>query len=139
MIQLNPSIAPLLIRSVLTAFAVSMLAACASSPATGRQSARAAETDHDEDEDDFDTRLSKLKIGMSRSQVIAIMGDNYYPGARSQSAQGSFETLMYQPGFGSRYATALIRGYSFGIAGRKRTNGTALQIKDGRLSNITQF
>ncbi len=125
-------------RSILVALTVSMLAACASSPDTDRQTARSAER-ADADEDDFDTRLSRLKLGMSRSQVIAILGDNYLPGGRSQSAQGTFETLTYQPGFGSRYATGLIRGYSFGVAGRKRTNGAALQLKDGRLTNITQF
>jgi hypothetical protein len=72
------------------------------------------------------------------------------------------------PSFGRRYATALKRNYSFlsstvvsfhcgsmifdgaticsimaagfhGTAGRRDTNGVMLQLKDGRLSNITQF
>ena len=76
---------------------------------------------------------------MTKQQVIAIMGDNYRPAGRTQSAQGTMEGMHYLPGFGSRYATALKRSYSFGIAGRRDPNGVMLQLKDGRLANISQF
>jgi hypothetical protein len=76
---------------------------------------------------------------MTKPQVIAIMGDNYHPAGRTQSAQGTMEGMHYRPSFGSRYATALKRSYSFGIAGRRDPNGIMLQLKNGRLANISQF
>jgi hypothetical protein len=138
MSQPQHSLIPKLTKSVFFAFAISMLGACASSPDTGHQTARTAESEKP-DEDSFDVRLSRLKLGMSKSQVIAIMGDDYLPGGRSLTDRGTFETLTYEPSFGNRSATALIRSYSFGAAGRKRTDGATLQFREGHLAGIHQF
>ncbi|MCX6855554.1 MAG: hypothetical protein NTV80_11700 [Verrucomicrobia bacterium] len=90
------------------------------------------------EEASFDTKVSRLKIGMSKQQVFAIMGDDYTQMGRMQSAQGSFEGLHYTPNYGSRLATTFKRQYTLGIAGRNDTTGVTLQLQNGRLSSINQ-
>ena len=122
------------LKHLFLSIAILAMCGCASTPQDN-----ARNNEHKADEPSFDAKVSQLKLGMTKHQVIAIMGDNYLPAGRTQSAQGSFEGLHYMPSFGSRYATALKREYSFGLAGRRDTNGIMLQLKDGRLANISQF
>lgn len=124
------------LKHLLLCIATLSLLGCASTPDDNRHTTA---TTAESDELPFDDRVSRLKLGMTKQQVISIMGDNYLPGGRNLSAQGSFEGMRYMPSFGSRYATALKRNYSFGIAGRRDTNGVMLQLRDGRLANISQF
>jgi len=121
------------LKYLLLCISLFSLFGCASTPEDDRRSASTS------DELSIDDRVARLKLGMTKQQVIAIMGDNYRPAGRTQSAQGTMEGMHYLPGFGSRYATALKRSYSFGIAGRRDPNGVMLQLKDGRLANISQF
>ncbi len=134
---------PAFVRPALLAFSAVMLMSCASANKEGRPSAAAAQEDEKDedkpDEDSFDARLAKLKLGMSKQQVITIMGEDGVHGPKSQSAMGTLESISYQPNFGHRYATALMRAYTLGNAGANRTDGAHLQFKDGKLTSINQF
>lgn len=110
--------------------AILLFAGCASSPEPASTAS---------DDSSFESRVERLRLGMTKQQIIAIMGDNYRPGGKTRSTHGSHETMAYLPSFGSRYATALKRNYSFGIAGRHDANAVTLHLQNGRLSNIAQF
>ena len=85
----------------------------------------------------YDSRISKLKLGMTKAQVVSIMDDEGQSVNRSLTPQGTIETVIYTPAFGQRYATALKREFSLGFAGRSDPNSTVMMFKDGRLSSVS--
>lgn len=119
------------------ALATVLLSGCASDQPRTSDHHRAAATRREDPEDrPLEDRAARLRLGMSKSQVVAIMGDNYHSGGMSQSAQGTIETWFYQPGFGSRYARALKSEYTFGLSGHEHMDGVHLVFQNGRLSHI---
>jgi hypothetical protein len=130
---------PLVKRSVAfpLCLATLLLAGCASDEPRHSGDHRAAATRRVDPEDRLlEERADRLRIGMSKSQVISIMGDNYRSGGMSQSAQGTTESWFYQPGFGTQYARALKSNYTFGLSGHSGVNGVSLFFQNGRLSHI---
>lgn len=127
------------LKNILPTGVIVMLSVgCASQAPTPKPaSAPAATVSQEEEEIPFETRVAKLRLGMSKSQVTAIMDDEGQSLHRSLSDQGNVETVLYAPNFGQRYSTALKRQFSLGFAGRSDPNGTVLMFKNGRLSSVS--
>jgi hypothetical protein len=117
---------------------VSILATCLFTLGCASKTTESANKADIEEDDTFDTKVSKLKIGMTKQQVLAIMGDDYTQMGKGLTAHGSFEGLCYTPNYGRRLATALKRQYTLGIAGRNDTTVVTLQFQNGLLSTINQ-
>ncbi len=118
-----------------------IMAGCSSQQSADRRAERRAE-DRREDElasQPLRTRVSRLRLGMTKAQVVAVMGDEGRSLNVSQSEHGTLETVQYSPGFGSRYVSALKSSYTFGLAGHEGLEGATLLFKNGHLSNISSF
>ncbi len=128
---------------VLCVSAVSFWTGCASAPApsSGPVAAKArAPSPAAEEEAEtppFETRIARLRLGMSKARVAAIMGDEGHSAHRGLSAQGNTETVVYTPDFGQRYSTALRRQFSLGFAGMSDPNGSVLTFRNGALLSIS--
>jgi len=118
-------------RNLVVAVATCLLLGCSSSTPVPETVSPEVETAS------FDTQVSRLKLGMSRAQVTAIMGYEGDAGGKSQTTQGTFETVYFMPNFGQRYSTALKRQFSLGFAGRSDPDGAAVGFKNGRVFTIT--
>lgn len=119
---------------------------CASSPsapgpagsaARNASQTKVAQQEEEENYPAFEERIAKLKLGMSKARVAAIMDDEGHSAHKSLSAQGQIETVVYTPDFGQRYSTALRRHFSMGFAGMSDPDGAVLTFKNGALSSIS--
>lgn len=99
--------------------------------------ARQAAAEAEENYPAFEERTAKLKLGMSKARVAAIMDDEGRSVSKTLSPQGAMETVVYTPDFGQRYSTALRRQFSLGFAGMSDPNGAVLTFKNGALFSIS--
>ena len=129
---------PLGTHSLALAMTAFGLIGCAShQPETSRPPEQAEAAQQEEESETFESRISKLKLGMTKAQVVSIMDDEGQSVNRSLTPQGTIETVIYTPNFGQRYATALKREFSLGFAGRSDPHSSVMMFKDGRLSSVS--